>query len=119
MLEFKLQLRLWIENQSGQIIFGPGRVLLLRKVKELGSLNKAAKSLGMSYRAAWGKLKASEKALGKPLLVTNSTRGASLTPFAEQLISLYDDLTAHVQTYANQHLKSFNLEEILEQNDQN
>ncbi len=52
------------------VMFGSGRVFLLDLIEKHGSLRKAAQLMGMSYRAAWGKLKASEKALGVKLIET-------------------------------------------------
>ncbi len=67
--------------------------MLLESVDRLGSLNAAAKELGMSYRAAWGKIKATEKALGLKLLeVTTGGKGgggAALTTDARELVSKY------------------------------
>lgn len=62
-----LRLHLWLEDNTG-IYFGIGRVQLLNAIEELGSLRKAADKLGMSYRAAWGKIKATQKATGVKLL---------------------------------------------------
>jgi len=59
-IDTTMRIRLWFETDS-QMLFGLGRVLLLKKVDECGSLYKAAKEIGMSYRAAWGKIKATEK----------------------------------------------------------
>lgn len=71
--------------------------MLLDAVNRLGSLNAAAKELGMSYRAAWGKIKATEKALGIKLLeVTTGGRGgggAILTSEAKDLILKYKKFT--------------------------
>jgi molybdate transport system regulatory protein len=58
-----MHLHLWLETDKG-LVFGPGRAALLERIERLGSLRKAAEELGMSYRAAWGKIKATEKALG-------------------------------------------------------
>ncbi len=74
--------------------FAEGRRMLLEAVDRLGSLNAAAKELGMSYRAAWGKIKATEKALGLKLLdVTTGGKGgggAKLTHDAQKLVSSYN-----------------------------
>jgi molybdate transport system regulatory protein len=32
---------------------GPGKVALLERIRETGSLRRAARQLGMSYRRAW------------------------------------------------------------------
>ncbi|MDR2422634.1 MAG: LysR family transcriptional regulator [Deltaproteobacteria bacterium] len=73
---------------------GPGRVALLRATLKLGSLNKAARSVGMSYRWAWGRLKDSEKALGLELLASTSTRGKArgLTEQGRELLDWYTAL---------------------------
>jgi len=88
----KAKFKIWLEEKGG-VAFAEGRRMLLEAVDRLGSLNAAAKELGMSYRAAWGKIKATEKALGIKLLeVTTGGKGgggATLTPEAKELVSKY------------------------------
>ncbi|HDQ41371.1 MAG TPA: LysR family transcriptional regulator [Desulfonatronum sp.] len=50
------------------MIFGIGKAQLLAGIERHGSLNKAAQEMGMSYRAAWGKIKQAEHALGLQLV---------------------------------------------------
>ncbi|MDR1870864.1 MAG: LysR family transcriptional regulator [Deltaproteobacteria bacterium] len=73
---------------------GPGRVALLRATEKLGSLNKAAKSVGMSYRWAWGRIKDSETALGIDLLAKAPKRGQAkgLTDQGRELLDWYSSL---------------------------
>ncbi len=89
--------------------FAEGRRMLLEAVDRLGSLNAAAKELGMSYRAAWGKIKATEEALGLKLLdVTTGGKGgggAKLTQEARELVSLYNTYTKKMSLIAE---KEFN-----------
>jgi len=88
----KIRFKIWLEENGG-VAFAEGRKMLLESVDRLGSLNAAAKELGMSYRAAWGKIKATEKALGLKLLeVTTGGKGgggAALTTDARELVSKY------------------------------
>ena len=70
----KVRFKIWIE-QDGSVAFAEGRRILLKAVDRLGSLNAAAKELGMSYRAAWGKIKTTEKALGIKLLDVSTGGG--------------------------------------------
>lgn len=88
----KVKCKIWFEENGG-VAFADGRRMLLEAVERLGSLNAAAKELGMSYRAAWGKIKATERALGIRLLeVTTGGKGgggAILTPEAKELIRKY------------------------------
>ena len=90
----KVKFKIWME-QDGSVAFAEGRRMLLEAVERLGSLNAAAKELGMSYRAAWGKIKATEKALDLKLLdVTTGGKGgggAKLTHEARELVSSYNN----------------------------
>ena len=43
---------IWIEGQEGTLL-GYGRIALLERIREYGSITKAAKALEMSYRRAW------------------------------------------------------------------
>ncbi|NCD25119.1 MAG: LysR family transcriptional regulator [Deltaproteobacteria bacterium] len=75
-----VRMHLWLESGES-VYFGMGRVMLLDKIEEHGSLRKAAEALGMSYRAAWGKLRATEDALGEVLVESVGTKrgGCRLT----------------------------------------
>ena len=68
-----IRLHLWLETTEG-VFFGTGRALLLAKIEEHGSLKKAAEDLGMSYRAAWGKIRATEEVLGVKLIAQNGCK---------------------------------------------
>ena len=48
----QLRVRCWIDI-DGERFFGPGRAELLQLIQETGSISKAAKSMGMSYKKAW------------------------------------------------------------------
>ena len=78
------------------MVFGPGRLKILEAVKDCGSIQKASKKLTMSYRGVWGRIKATEDRLGKPLLVRNiggkSGGGSELTPFALELMERFQAL---------------------------
>jgi molybdate transport system regulatory protein len=82
----------WLES-DGSVIFGPGRDRLLKAIEECHSLNAAAKKLKMSYRAAWGRIKASEKRLGIKLVEMDSVKhGMHLTDEAKELIDCFDQI---------------------------
>jgi molybdate transport system regulatory protein len=59
--------KIWLETDEGHV-FGPGVYNLLKAIKELGTLKEASKSLGMSYRYAWGLIRDAEEKLGEPLI---------------------------------------------------
>lgn len=92
-----IRLHLWLESRQG-VYFGLGRAILLAKIEEHGSLKRAAGELGMSYRAAWGKIKRSEEVLGVKLIVQVGTKreGYRLTDtgrmMMEQFFQWYEEV---------------------------
>ncbi|MFZ5427273.1 MAG: winged helix-turn-helix domain-containing protein [Thermodesulfobacteriota bacterium] len=85
-----VRLRLWLETGDG-MFFGTGRGMLLESVDRFGSLKKAAEHLGMSYRAAWGKVRKTEKVLGVKLIEQAGSRkgGHVLTPAGRLLMGKF------------------------------
>ena len=88
--------KIWIEDENGKVVFGSGRLRILNAIEEHGSILAAAKALGMSYRAVWGKLRATEERLGQPLLRKQTGGahggGSQLTPFAKTLVERFQQL---------------------------
>jgi molybdate transport system regulatory protein len=101
----RVKSKVWLEDRQGRIIFGLGRMRILTAVKKCGSLNAAAKELKMSYRAVWGKIKVTEEALGRPLLVKsqggNVGGGSILTPYAHTLMERYLTLSHIIDSQAD------------------
>lgn len=59
---------------------------LLRAIDETGSIAEATRSVGLSYRYAWGLLREAERIFGHGLILSGRGRGTRLTPLAEKLI---------------------------------
>ena len=104
----KIKVKTWIEK-DGKLIFGRGKEKILQAIQETSSLNKAAKKLNMSYRAAWSHIKAIEKRTGKQLLIRQkggkSGGGAELTPFAEELIEKFEKLDNNIKIFSENKFK--------------
>jgi len=64
----KPRCRIWIENESGELLFGEGLEKLLTAISETGSISQAASMLNMSYKHAWGKIVKAESRLGKKIV---------------------------------------------------
>ncbi|MBN2745732.1 MAG: LysR family transcriptional regulator [Bacteroidales bacterium] len=83
---------IWIELSDGTRI-GHGKIQLLEKAGELGSLRQAAIEIGISYRQAWYKINQMNTASNQPLL--SLKRGgkeggkAELTELGKALIQLF------------------------------
>jgi len=71
-----IKTKVWMER-SGRFVIGDGGLKLLLGVLEHGSLLRAAKEIGWSYRHAWGYLKQVEAALGASLTTPRPGKGAS------------------------------------------
>ena len=93
----RIKYKMWLEKEN-RVIYGEGRQQLLEAVARTGSLAAAARELGMSYRAAWGRMKASEKRLGFTLVEPGpqGRRGMQLTSQAKDFIRRYAELTGEM-----------------------
>ncbi|WP_051211105.1 winged helix-turn-helix domain-containing protein [Runella zeae] len=91
-LDFRVAGTLWIESKEGRFL-GPGRVELLERISNTGSINKAAKEMGMSYKKAWEMVSSLNAQAQKPLVLTQTGGekggGAVVTEEAQQLIEYH------------------------------
>ncbi|MGM0681983.1 MAG: winged helix-turn-helix domain-containing protein [Thermodesulfobacteriota bacterium] len=108
---FYFKSKIWIEDNNGNIVFGPGRYRILKAVQRLGSLNAAAKELGMSYKGAWCKIKASEKRIGRSLLL-RQRKGSSLTLTAQKLIKKFSMMQQVIESRSNEVYQELMQEEL-------
>ncbi|WP_101721600.1 winged helix-turn-helix domain-containing protein [Eggerthella timonensis] len=87
----KPTIRLSIMNpdaESGSL-FGRGIASLCLGVRETGSLNAAAKGMGMAYSKAWRIIKETEAALDLQLLNRDGAHGSDLTDAGNKLLDAY------------------------------
>ena len=100
--EYELMGRIWIEGKDGTFL-GYGRVILLERIKEYGSISEAAKSMNMSYRHAWELVDSINKQASKPLIETatggKGGGGARLTVAGENAVSEFRDLHARFKGF--------------------
>ena len=93
----EIKYKIWIEK-NGKVVFGKGRDNILKAVDEQGSLNAAAQKLAMSYRAAWGRLKASEERMEMKLVeIGTKDKSMQLTQKARAIIDRFDKLEKDVE----------------------
>ncbi|MEI7723981.1 MAG: LysR family transcriptional regulator [Bacteroidota bacterium] len=89
--------RLWIEI-DGMNFLGSGRIELLEKVEALGSLRKAAISMGLSYRKAYYAIRSMNELASAPLVeMRQGGKGggcAKLTDTGREFVHKYQK-TAH------------------------
>jgi molybdate transport system regulatory protein len=84
--------RIWFKKE-GKNLLGNGRVELLEKIDEYGSISKASKAMKMSYKAAWDMVDAMNNLSDKPLVekVTGGKNGGGtqVTPVGIELINTF------------------------------
>jgi molybdate transport system regulatory protein len=103
--------RIWIDAKDGPFL-GYGRIDLLEKIKQLGSIRQAALELKMSYRQAWQLVEQMNQRAGEPLII--SIRGgkgggkAILTPLGEQAILTFNDFNHQFQLFLKNYSKRLN-----------
>ncbi len=80
---------------------GDTRIQLLEAIERLGSLSQAAKSIPMSYRAAWDALDEMNNLAEQPLVIRTAGGknggGTQLTAYGKQTVALYRALQAEYQ----------------------
>lgn len=91
----EIKYKIWIEK-DGKVLFGRGRDDILKAIDKERSLNAAALALGMSYRAAWGRLKASEERLGIKLVENEKNTHTKLTKQARDIINRFEALEKEI-----------------------
>ena len=94
--------RLWIEKQ-GEIFLSWGRVVLLERIRETGSIAAAARVMKMAYSHAWS-LVANLNDLAGEELVSRTFGGrnggrAWLTPAGEAAVAQFWDMAANFREW--------------------
>jgi len=91
----KLEGRVWLK-EGDKSFLGSGRVELLEKIATTGSIAKAAKEMGMSYKAAWDAVDAMNNLSSEPLVERNTGGknggGTTLTPKGAEVVEVFKAL---------------------------
>lgn len=95
----EIRIRCWIDI-DGVRFFGPGRSELLTLIEESGSIAKAAKSMGMSYKKAWAMVEEMNTMGSLPLVITHKGGekggGTELTDRGKKILVAYEKLMAKI-----------------------
>lgn len=86
----KLSLRVDLAPSSR---IGPGKIALLERIADLGSIAAAGRSMGMSYRRAWELVEDLNRCFVEPVVETrmggHTRGGATVTPFGAEVVDRY------------------------------
>ncbi len=101
-------IRLSITNPESESssAFGRGVADLCLGVRETGSLNAAAKHMGMAYSKAWRIMKDTEAALGTTLLNRDGAHGSTLTEEGNLILDTYIEVEKILQEQGEKLLAS-------------
>ncbi|MFC4722053.1 winged helix-turn-helix domain-containing protein [Geojedonia litorea] len=106
-MDYKIKSRIWIEA-DGNILLGEGRVHLIKAIDQTGSLSKAAKSMGMSYKKAWSLIDAVNKRAEQPVIILSTGGkgggGAQLTPYGKSLVSTFETINQNCWEFLDEQL---------------
>ncbi len=89
MVKLELRSSHWIVDQDNNIIFGKGRLDILKSIAQTGSINQTAKVLKMSYKTVWSKIKSTEKHLQISVVHSDKKTGTHLTPAGIKLVKMF------------------------------
>lgn len=107
---YEIRGRIWVEGKDGTFL-GYGRVVLLERIRQYGSITMAAKSMQMSYRAAWELVESMNKQAKTPLVVTTTGGkgggGAHLTEAGERAIEAFFRLYDSFGEFLKKEVKEF------------
>ena len=104
MSQLRIRSKVWLEV-DGQPFLGDGRYRLLSAIQRNGSINAAARDLGMSYRKVWAQLQAMEETTPFPLMErrTGGKDGGAthLTAETVTLMKRFEEVRARVNAAAD------------------
>lgn len=97
----ELRFRCWI-NVDGEKFFGPGPAQLLSLIEQEGSITKAAKLMGMSYKKAWDLINNLNTKGNQPYVISQKAGqkggGAALTETGKNIVCEYLKLMEKIET---------------------
>ena len=108
----KVEGRIWMETASG-VPIGAGRITLLEKILEKGSITVAAKEMKMSYRQAWEQVDSMNKMNSNPLVVRvaggKGGGGTIVTKEGKKIIDAYNELLKKFNSFKKQETKGIKI----------
>ncbi len=104
--------RIWIDGPEGTFI-GYGRVVLLERIMEHGSITRAAKSMQMAYRHAWDLVDSMNRQAREPFVELSTGGkgggGARVTDAGKKAIRLFRRFRDDLQSFLNREGKKLRL----------
>lgn len=97
-------------KRGDDIAVGPGKIELLKAIRDAGSISAGARKMGMSYRRAWLLVETMNSCFVSPLVATatggRSGGGAQLTDQGRKVLEDYGLLMQEIETVAARYLET-------------
>lgn len=107
--EVRVRVKVWIEV-DGRDLLGPGGYDILKAIKEEGSMLRASKRLGMTYKFMWRYVKRMEhvasKRLFQPWRGGANYGGTRLTDKGLKLLLLYEEMMGEARAFEEKYTKA-------------
>jgi molybdate transport system regulatory protein len=104
--------RVWVDGPEGTFI-GYGRVVLLERIMEHGSISKAAKSMEMAYRHAWDLVDSMNRQTKRPFVVLatggKGGGGAQVTAAGKKAIKIFRQFHKDLEAFLKREEKKLRL----------
>jgi molybdate transport system regulatory protein len=108
---YRINGSLWMEFEEDRF-FGPGRVELLERIDQSGSINQAAMQMRMSYKKAWDMVTMVNTQSRHPLVILHvggeRGGGAEITNEARELIAYHRLLRKRFTSFLEKETKRLN-----------
>lgn len=93
---------------------GSGKIELLERIDESGSISAGARQMGMSYKRAWDLVEEMKRMFGRPVVDAQiggkQGGGAQLTPMGKMLVSRYRAVEQAASLAAREHIEALQAE---------
>ena len=105
--QFVVRTKIWVENADGELVFGSGKTELLGLIHQTGSILKASKLMGLSYKKAWTHIQILQNNMKEELILAKQGRPKEsdertktrLTPRALELMEDYRALQRETEDF--------------------
>lgn len=98
----EIRARFWLMGANGGYV-GVGRVTLLESIEKTGSINKAAKEMGMSYKKAWRLIDEMNSMYEEPLVIKEQGGvkggGSSLTEKGKAVLMRFYEVEGKLKSF--------------------
>lgn len=107
----RIRARFWIVTEESEGYLGIGRITLLENIDRFGSINRAAKEMGMSYKKAWKLVEDMNKLSLEPLVLSEkggkAGGGTMITPLGKDYIKRFHELDSRLRAFLESESERF------------